>query len=305
MSSIAYVTDRKMIDYHRLCGNTTMNFWRLSAGKEFTDFHRGDLLFFYTRMSGRTREKGFVGYAHFESAHPLSLRQMWKRYGTLNGYYTQDELAEAIRRASKNDEIPEKMNTLFLKDVVFFNEPVIPEEIGILITPKLESYQYIDKDDPQATVRILKKAEEGGIDSWSAAQTQTGSDVFRCDEIRQQLAVIHQGIQPAAGTSLEKRTRRKLAREKVQQPGWELIRDSAEDAVNLGPDSITLCIPFVYNTKDYSERLQEVMGRLVMYRLMMKRDQIHAGQIHILLNTDRQLPAQVRGLIDGLNHDGL
>ena len=50
MSSIAYVTDRKMIDYHRLCGNTTMNFWRLSAGKEFTDFHRGDLLFFYTRM---------------------------------------------------------------------------------------------------------------------------------------------------------------------------------------------------------------------------------------------------------------
>ena len=121
MSSIAYVTDRKMIDYHRLCGNTTMNFWRLSAGKEFTDFHRGDLLFFYTRMSGRTREKGFVGYAHFESAHPLSLRQMWKRYGTLNGYYTQYELAEAIRRASKNDEIPEKMNTLFLKDVVFFN----------------------------------------------------------------------------------------------------------------------------------------------------------------------------------------
>ena len=49
MSSIAYVTDEKMIEYHRLCGNRRINFWRLTSHKEFTNFHPGELLFFYTR----------------------------------------------------------------------------------------------------------------------------------------------------------------------------------------------------------------------------------------------------------------
>lgn len=47
MSSIAYTTDQEMIEYHRLCGNRDVNFWRLSARAGFTDFKRGDLLFFY------------------------------------------------------------------------------------------------------------------------------------------------------------------------------------------------------------------------------------------------------------------
>ena len=45
MGSIAYVTDEKMLAYHRLCRNQSILFWRLS-NKKFTDFHKGDLLFF-------------------------------------------------------------------------------------------------------------------------------------------------------------------------------------------------------------------------------------------------------------------
>ena len=49
MSSIAYVTDEKMLEYHRLCRNKDILFWRLSSRKKFTDFRKGDLLFFFAR----------------------------------------------------------------------------------------------------------------------------------------------------------------------------------------------------------------------------------------------------------------
>jgi hypothetical protein len=64
MSSIAYITDKNMIEFHRLNGNSTINFWRPSIGKRFTDFHPGDLLFFLAKGTerGSTKEKGLIGY---------------------------------------------------------------------------------------------------------------------------------------------------------------------------------------------------------------------------------------------------
>ena len=66
MSSIAYVTDEAMLEYHRLCRNRSILFWRLTEKKKFTDFRKGDLLFFFARPV-RGRKKGFVGYAHYDS----------------------------------------------------------------------------------------------------------------------------------------------------------------------------------------------------------------------------------------------
>ena len=70
MSSIAYVADEKMIEYHRLFGSRNINFWRLSSQKRFKDFKKGDLLFFYTR-SEHSKKKGFVGYAHYDSTERM------------------------------------------------------------------------------------------------------------------------------------------------------------------------------------------------------------------------------------------
>ncbi|MDE8070272.1 hypothetical protein PT191_06680 [Erysipelothrix rhusiopathiae] len=44
MSSIAYISDEKMVEYHRTNGNQTVNFWRLSL-KGFERFDVGDLFF--------------------------------------------------------------------------------------------------------------------------------------------------------------------------------------------------------------------------------------------------------------------
>ena len=95
MSSIAYVTDEKMLEYHRLCRNRDILFWRLSSRKKFTDFRKGDLLFFFARPA-HSRRKGLIGYAHFDSVKRLSLRQMWNKFNTSTGYDSMQLLSEAI-----------------------------------------------------------------------------------------------------------------------------------------------------------------------------------------------------------------
>ena len=175
MASIAYITDRNMIEFHRLNGNRTMNFWRPSNSKKFTDFKPGDLLFFLAKGSerGRHREKGIAGYGRFQKAHTLSFRQMWNVYGTENGYASEEELYDAIVKVSKNKKMPKLMNCLYLTDVVFFQAPIYLSEIGVEISNKVESYIYLDKEDPQATSKVLNKAKETGVDMWMAAMSET------------------------------------------------------------------------------------------------------------------------------------
>ena len=77
MASIAYVTDRKMIEFHRAYGNQMMNFWRPSSMKQFSQFNPGDYLFFLAKGTERFngKEKGIVGYGKYNSAHTMSDRK--------------------------------------------------------------------------------------------------------------------------------------------------------------------------------------------------------------------------------------
>ena len=60
MASIAYITDKKMIEYHRLNGNHSINFWKPSNTKKISDFHNGDLLFFLAKGTET------VSYTHLD-----------------------------------------------------------------------------------------------------------------------------------------------------------------------------------------------------------------------------------------------
>ena len=64
MSAIAYITDSKMLDFHRLNINSTMNFWRLSNKISFSDFGENDLVFFLSKDKKMMNkgEKGIVGF---------------------------------------------------------------------------------------------------------------------------------------------------------------------------------------------------------------------------------------------------
>lgn len=124
MASIAYVTDQQMIEFHRLNGNSEINFWRPSSStKKFADFHEGDFLFFLAKGTerGRKREKGIVGYGIYHKSTQMKFEQMWRKYKTLNGYPSKKTLYEAIVKVSKTKKMPEILNCLELKQVVFSN----------------------------------------------------------------------------------------------------------------------------------------------------------------------------------------
>lgn len=281
MSSIAYVADEKMIEYHRLFGSHEINFWRLSSQKRFKDFKKGDLLFFYAR-TGYSKKKGFVGYAHYESTERMSLQRMWKKYEQKNGYVSFEALKEAIQNAARDNQIPEQMDCLHLSDVVFFVAPIYPEDIGIHISPKLESYCYLDQDDPQVTVRLLKEAEKVGIDLWSAAQSAKSAAIFRQDEIRHHLAVCAKEIGEINFNKNEKAKAKKLIKSKLDD-AFEKIRGSEFDCVKINEQSITIATPFVSQQKDYQMRKLELVGKLTLYRRYVLKNLLDVEQVHFLV----------------------
>ena len=64
--------------------------------------------------------------------------------------------------------MPEILNCLELKQVVFFQSPLYLSDIGIKISNQLESYFYLDRSHTNITSRILAEAEKIGIDAWSS-----------------------------------------------------------------------------------------------------------------------------------------
>ena len=63
MSSIAYITNHEMIEYHRSHGSSEIVFWRFSGQRKFQNFNHGDYLFFLTKGTekGKQKEKGAGG----------------------------------------------------------------------------------------------------------------------------------------------------------------------------------------------------------------------------------------------------
>ena len=79
MSAIAYITDSKMLELHRLNNHKAINFWRPSANTAFSDFREGDLLFFLSKDKEHKKknEKGIVGFGRLQSISTASPKMMW------------------------------------------------------------------------------------------------------------------------------------------------------------------------------------------------------------------------------------
>lgn len=57
MASIAYITDKKMIEYHRLNGNHSINFWKPSNTKKSVIFIMVICYFFWRRVLKKEKIK--------------------------------------------------------------------------------------------------------------------------------------------------------------------------------------------------------------------------------------------------------
>ncbi len=166
MASIAYVSDNKMIEYHRLHGHRKIAFWRFS-NKKFSEFSHEDFLFFLCKT--KRKERGIVGYGRLSEVNNLSVKSLWKKYETLTGYQSLETLEYSISKLNKSSVFPGKLNALILEEVTYFKSPIYLSEFGFQLNKQVESYIYIDQIE-NITSQILNKASSIGLDLWSEIQ---------------------------------------------------------------------------------------------------------------------------------------
>lgn len=263
MSAIAYITDSKMLELHRLNNHKAINFWRPSANTAFSDFSQGDLLFFLSKDKEHRKknEKGVVGFGRLKDISSASPAKMWKSYGIYNGYSNYEEFKEAIIRVSKDKQLPKKISAFYLENVTFF-QPVYLSECGMKVSEKLESYIYL-KDS--AVVNSLLDLAGSYNDLWSDLGDNKSS--IEEEKRRYALFTVHDMIKDiASDEKLYKRSQRIMKKFAEVNKEYSFINGSLNELYRLDDDKLLIVF---YNDKqtDY----KSLIGQAVLYRYYLDK----------------------------------
>ena len=263
MSAIAYITDSKMLELHRLNTHKAINFWRPSANTAFSDFSQGDLLFFLSKDKEHRKknEKGVVGFGRLKDISSASPAKMWKSYGIYNGYSNYEEFKEAIIRVSKDKQLPKKISAFYLENVTFF-QPVYLSECGMKVSEKLESYIYL-KDS--AVVNSLLDLAGSYNDLWSDLGDNKSS--IEEEKRRYALFTVHDMIKDiASDEKLYKRSQRIMKKFAEVNKEYSFINGSLNELYRLDGDKLLIVF---YNDKqtDY----KSLIGQAVLYRYYLDK----------------------------------
>lgn len=286
MSSIAYITDSKMIEYHRLNGHTSMIFWRPTSQKKFSDFAYGDFLFFLSKDTQKDKEKGIIGYGRYTKEYILSFNQMWNQFDVQTGYSTKEKLHEAILKVAKRNQLPNKLHCLQLENVVFFQVPIYLSELEITISKQVESYIYIDQDDPLISYNIIKKAALYGTDMWTSfVINQTETFEYQADVIL--IQNIYKQLMEVPYTEYEKRKMMQIKKKYIKESNYRQIARSEDDFMQYKDSHLILYIPCLISLKTGIRNLQFCIGRYELYKAIMMKA---ASSCTIMLLFDKENP---------------
>ncbi len=258
MSAIAYVTDSKMLELHRLNNHETMNFWRLSNNVNFSDFGKGDLVFFLSkdREHKKRSEKGVVGFGRVADIAVASVKTMWNHHGIYNGYRSLEEFKEAILRVSKDRKLPSKISSFLLEDVTFF-QPVYLSECGMKISSSVESYIYLKPEE--TVIKLLDLAKQSG-DIWS--DFNKNSEKIEREKLLYSLFAAHEKIGDIANSEKGYRKAvRTLKSYMEEHPEYAFIRGSRSELYCLGKQSLDILF---YEDRKIDRRL--LIGQAQLYR---------------------------------------
>lgn len=305
MASIAYITDRNMIEYHRINGNRIINFWKPSNQKKINDFKKGDYLFFLAKGSEKevTREKGIIGYGKLERMRTMSLDKMWYEYKTMNGYSSKQQLSEAIQKVTKDHTIPKSIQCMILKEVTFFQTPVYLSEFNITLSKQIESYTYIDREGLNVTSMILKKAEEYGMDIWSMLMNDE-APAFAMDSTLHEIKMIIEKYKSDFLTEREERLNR-LYTAKIQQqfPNYSLLSAQENILIEQKDHQMIVWNAMTMNKQQLKKRMQYLLSLVMMYNYEFNKKtadiktavilDMHPGDDYIHLLEYYQIPYQI------------
>lgn len=302
MASIAYITDRNMIEYHRLNGNHSINFWKPSNTKKISDFHTGDYLFFLAKGTekGIRREKGLIGYGKFQKSYTMSFTQMWNQFKTKNGYSNKKSLEEAICKVTKDHKLPKFLHCLILDDLVFFQAPVYLSEIGFEISNKVESYIYLDKEDMLNTSKILNLANEVGVDVWSSLFYEDANDFIKDAQINF-IHNIYDKINTDMYSIHDIRMLYKFTMELMKnKKDYQFISTGKTEFIEIKKDSITIYLPCIVNTLEFSKKLQYLIGHYMIYQGYIEKSE-YKDKIEVSLLFNQKLNEEYETLLETLD----
>lgn len=296
MSSIAYITDKKMIEYHRLNGNHTMNFWKPSNTKKMSNFKKGDYLFFLAKGTekGLRKEKGLIGYGKLDNNYILTFTQMWNKYGTLNGYPNKESLEEAIMKITKNHKLPEYLNCLYLKDVTFFQAPVYLSEIGLKISNKVESYIYLDKENMLNTSKLLALANDVGVDMWSSLSQEKEEDTFIKDAQLNMIANITEKLQLSTTSRYEETRNQKFCSKYIKNKNQRMI--GKNELVIIQKEVIQVYLPCIVNVNGFMDKLQYILGKYLLFQSYIEKS-IYRKEIELYILFNQKISTELKELL--------
>ena len=258
MSAIAYITDSKMLELHRLNNHRTIHFWRLSNNTNFSDFGPGDLVFFLSKDKEhrKGREKGIVGFGRMTHIGLASIKTMWDKYGIYNGYNTLEEFKEAILKVSKDKKLPKKISGFYLENVTFF-QPVYLSECGMKISSNVESYIYLK---PEEVVLRLLDLGENSSDLWS----DLSGNLRSISEERKLFALFasRREIGDIEETEKRKKRAKKALKEYIQDhPEYQFIQNSPDQLYHLSGNELRILF-----YRDKESDLKKLIGQARLYR---------------------------------------
>lgn len=283
MSAIAYITDSKLLELHRLNTHKTMNFWRLTSNVAFSDFRVGDLLFFLSKDKEHMNqgEKGIVGYGQLEDIYINSPKKMWDNFESQNGYNTYNDFKEALVRASKTHELPSKISSLYLKDVTFFQNPIYLSECGIEISKNIESYIYINPKD--AVIKLLDYGKDN-IDIWSSDEDL--SQRIEDQKLEYAIKLAHDDIGDYKLDLKEIKIANKIMKHSIEDnPVCRFVGDSMLDLYIVKEKDVLIIL---YYSKNVDIRL--LIGQAELYKEYIKKYYKNAYHLYFKTsNNDKEV----------------
>ncbi len=280
MSSIAYVTDNKIIEFHRLNGNNSINFWRCSNQK-FSDFKVGDLLFFLTKERAKQKEKAVVGYGRCKDISKLGIKQTWDKYKQLNGFNTLKEFKAYLKK--NIEEKVHYLSCIYLEDVVFFQNEIYLSDFNFYIDSQLAGYTYLDKNE-DITSKILEK---GIVDLWSVATGLTDESVIENSRVVHELNTI---IDKIGSLKLNKISNRFVKSLYDDLSKDKRLREDSFEYYRFENDTLIITLPYVYNNKNRLEKLKELLGHISLIKYYLNMEKIDVKfRIVSSLETDEDI----------------
>lgn len=280
MSSIAYITDSKMIELHRLNNHKSMNFWRLSTNINFSNFSNGDLVFFLSKDKDHMnqKEKGIVGFGRLENIEIDTIKNIWDKYKKLNGYNSLEEFKDAIIKASKIKELPQEISSLYLENVTFF-QPIYLSEVGFKISNNIESYIYLEDEYTNKLLNIAKSS----VDIWTLSDDLD-------EKINYELSLrtifkVHNEIGDVKYDENDLKKIEKKFKDLIKATSYRYMNNSKTELYKLDKDNVSI---MMYHDKDADGK--SLIGQARLYRYKYKDKKLsfevtdHNTLIEFLMN---------------------